>query len=206
MPYEVHPSFPFPTNPKAKIWRYMDFTKFVDSLERNCLHFARIDKLGDPYEFAVPSTTRRRHPHGRALPKITKRIENTTYVNCWHCNEDESAAMWRLYLKSDEGIAIQSTAKRFAESFRSYSQAVFIGSVTYIDYEIDDLVNNNECVFDYCVLKRRSYSHENELRAVITHGELMSPNPGPSGIQIPVILDELIETGLCSPHTSHMAL
>ena len=30
-------------------------------------------------------------------------------INCWHLNDHESAAMWKLYLKSNEGIVIQST-------------------------------------------------------------------------------------------------
>ena len=37
-----------------------------------------------------------------------------TAVNCWHINEHESAAMWDLYLKSNEGIAIQSTYQKLA--------------------------------------------------------------------------------------------
>ena len=37
--YAEHPSFHLPTNPSAKIWRYMDFTKFVSLLETNALYF-----------------------------------------------------------------------------------------------------------------------------------------------------------------------
>ena len=44
----------------------------------------------------------------------------------------------KLYLKSDEGVAIQSTFKRLKENFnQKESRPVYIGKVRYIDYEKD---------------------------------------------------------------------
>jgi hypothetical protein len=40
------------------------------------------------------------------------------YVSCWHRNDYESVAMWKVYLKSDEGIAVRSTAGRLTRSLR----------------------------------------------------------------------------------------
>ena len=160
MYYADHSSFHFPANPSAKIWRYMDFTKFVSILETESLYFPRIDKLGDPYEYAVPQESLKRWRQARpdevSLPfPIHKHFERCLYVSCWHCNEYESAAMWRLYLKSDEGIAIQSTATRFAESFCGYEDPVYIGEVSYIDYDRDDIPEGN--LYDYALFKRISY-------------------------------------------------
>ena len=39
-----------PDNFSVKVWRYMDFTKFVSLLELRSLYFARSDLLGDPFE------------------------------------------------------------------------------------------------------------------------------------------------------------
>jgi hypothetical protein len=39
--------------PALMLWRYMDFAKFVALLEQKALHFARADKLGDPFEGAT---------------------------------------------------------------------------------------------------------------------------------------------------------
>lgn len=86
-------------------------------------------------------------------------------VNCWHANEHESAAMWKLYLKSDEGIAIQSTYKRLKESIID-DEDVLIGKVNYIDYETDIIDPNNQ--YGSLIHKRKSFEHEKEIRAVIT--------------------------------------
>ena len=44
------PVFTTPANPGIKIWRYMDFTKFVSMLENGGLFFARADQLEDEFE------------------------------------------------------------------------------------------------------------------------------------------------------------
>jgi len=54
MPATVHDSFKPPANSSARIWRYMDFTKFVFMLETSSLWFSRTDKLGDPFEGSIP--------------------------------------------------------------------------------------------------------------------------------------------------------
>ena len=40
--------------PGVPIWRYIDFAKFVDMLERRALHFSSMNALGDPFE-GMPS-------------------------------------------------------------------------------------------------------------------------------------------------------
>ena len=52
MPYKEHSELAIPDNPDAKIWRYLDFTKFLSMLEDRSLYFCRLDILAeiDPYE------------------------------------------------------------------------------------------------------------------------------------------------------------
>src|SRR5215216_6605008 len=58
-----------PSDPDAKVWRYMDFAKYVSMLEMNALWFTRADKLGesfeeklgDPFEGIIAGETLRRH-------------------------------------------------------------------------------------------------------------------------------------------------
>lgn len=54
MPVSDHPVFKEPGDREIKIWRYMDFTKLVFSLEESGLFFSRLDRLGDPFEGSVP--------------------------------------------------------------------------------------------------------------------------------------------------------
>ena len=48
--YQKHPEFEEPSNENIKIWRYLDFTKFVSYLDRKALFFTRADKLDDRFE------------------------------------------------------------------------------------------------------------------------------------------------------------
>ena len=158
----------------------MDFTKFVAMLESDSLYFARADRLVDPFEAAYtePMVEKYRDPKGNTkeqqkwwevlnkfvLDKAKQRVKEF-YVNCWHINSGESAAMWKLYLKSDEGLAIRSTISRLIESANKSGETILIGKVRYIDYNNASFDDTNH--YNRIIHKRKSYEHENELRAVI---------------------------------------
>ena len=178
--YVSHPVFESPLREECRIWRYLDFTKLVSLFESKTLFFSRADKLGDPFEGAWP----RLNVEGRRTipPDVTKDKEATylnqmqglseilrawptcNAVNCWHINENESAAMWRLYLKSNEGIAIQSTFAGLRDAIID-PRLVYIGIVKYIDYDTQWFDAGN--LFNALIHKRKSFEHERELRAVV---------------------------------------
>lgn len=76
--------------------------------------------------------------------------------------------MWKLYLKSDEGVAIQSTFPRLKQSIID-GEKVFIGQVKYLDYN-SDLIDNPSNYLEAFVHKRKSFEHEKEIRAVVFKG------------------------------------
>src|SRR3990172_7066486 len=168
MPAEVHRVFIAPKNPNIKIWRYMDFTKYLSFLEKRALFFTRSDKFDDPYEGSTTqaNVTNRSTVYKNASPSWLEQwslwSRQWTYINCWHMNEYESAAMWSLYAKTNEAIAIQSTYQRL---FDCLPPKTYVGKVHYIDYDKDWLPEGNT-FFPY-VHKRKSFEHEQELRAVI---------------------------------------
>ena len=51
--YKEHNSFESIDDNK-KIWRYMDFTKFIDILENEALFFTRSDRFEDKFEGTLP--------------------------------------------------------------------------------------------------------------------------------------------------------
>ena len=53
--YQEHPVFKQPPDENIRIWRYMDFTKFVSVLDTQSLFFSRSDRLGDLFEGAHPT-------------------------------------------------------------------------------------------------------------------------------------------------------
>ena len=128
--YQQHNLFVSPPD-SALLWRYMDLSKLIDILHRKCLFFTRADKLGDPWEGGTSYINIQQRPerygsHGPDLRHLAESggvsqfresARKHTYISCWHENSVESAAMWKLYLKSDEGIALQTTFSRFKECF-----------------------------------------------------------------------------------------
>lgn len=168
---EIHPCFEPPKNTDVKIWRYMDFTKYVSLLESRSLFFSRSDLFNDPYEGATSHLNALIRP--KLYPKFPDKlftdsskfaewVRQWTFINCWHMNAHESAAMWKLYARTNEAVAIQSTYQRL---YSCVKDNAYIGVVKYIDYEKEWLPEGNS--FWPFVHKRKSFEHEMELRAVI---------------------------------------
>ena len=218
--YEDHRIFNAPEDENIKIWRYMDFTKMVSLLDSKKLFFARADRLGDPFEGSLPKSNVESRSHIPAefskvnigmyriamleLGKLNKKWPEHTVINCWHMNNHESAAMWRLYLKSNEGIAIQSTYARLKKSLND-EEKIYIGMVNYIDYESESIDTSNW--LSPFIHKRKSYEHEKEIRAVILKHPINKDtkkfdfNAGTisDGLQVKVNLELLIESIYVAP-------
>jgi hypothetical protein len=85
-------------------------------------------------------------------------------VSCWHRNEYESEAMWRLYSASGQGIAIESTVKQLHDSIIDKTN-VHIDNIRYMDFEKDPIEKGHKHYGLF--IKRKSFEHEKELRAII---------------------------------------
>jgi hypothetical protein len=112
-----------------------------------------------------------------------------TYVSCWHENEFESEALWRLYCPPQSpGIAIQTTLSALNASMGN-DPSIQIGRVRYVDFR-SHFAGINEAFFR----KRQSLSHEREVRAVIR------PNGETSlGVLRPAVLPALLKAIVISP-------
>ena len=143
--YEPLDGFEPPTDHTVKVWRYLDFTKFVALLDSRALFFTRADQFLDPFEGALPHTNiadwpddSNTSPDTNALARLgamRQRLLRQVGIASWHMNEHESAAMWSLYLKSDEGVAIQTTYQRLTDAFRECDDPIHLGVVQYIDFD-----------------------------------------------------------------------
>lgn len=211
MPYKQHPSCKTPEKKDQKVWRYMDLTKFVAILKDQSLFFSRLSTFPDPLEgfLTKPIVDKFRNiPDGLTAEKAAKRREigehnlgvmrmgrNLLFVSSWHMNDYESVAMWRLYPKSGEGVAIQSTVKRMIDSFENTKDEVYIGQIDYVDYEKDEFLWNN--VFYLALHKRKHFEHEHEVRAIVMP---KSPDNSP-GKLIAVDLNILIDRIIVAPNS-----
>jgi hypothetical protein len=160
------PRFFEPENKSIKVWRYLDFTKFVALLETESLHFACPRTFEDKFEASLPTVMLKvfrkklNDLEWEAFKKTVTETKLDYAINCWHANEYESAAMWKLYLKSNEGIAVQSTYSSLVESIID-TRTVNAGYVQYIDPEKLPVFFSTPFM-----LKRLSFEHEHEIRLV----------------------------------------
>lgn len=216
--YVKHPAFPQPLDLNEKVWRYMDFTKFISFLESRSLYFSSADKFEDPLEGSYPkmnimadearinkvdipdelkSNLRER------IYKLRSCAPSWHFINCWHLNNHESAAMWKLYLKGKEGIAIQSTYQNLQDCFSIVERKIFIGQVKYIDFETELLDLSNGSIFAPFTYKRKSFEHEKEVRAITTETNNLWERNIVDGFNIPVNLDTLIKNIYVPPNAPY---
>src|SRR5207248_5933779 len=196
-----------------------DLAKYLAILQRRSLFFPRGTLLGDPFEGSStkPMVAARQYimQNRTSDPALAeyKNMEGAHFdveesykmavtlylISCWHMNEHESAAMWRLYLRSNEGVCIQSTYQKL---WSCLPKSVRIGEIKYIDYNTEGFPPAN--LFNFIMHKRKSFEHERELRAVFWEGSGTDAQPykakiEPAGLWIEVDLPSLIETVHISP-------
>lgn len=178
-----------PLEEKSMLWRFMDFTKYVAMLHGEGLFFARADEMPDPFEGRYG---RGRRPDQRGL-QAAQSLRERVLLSCWHENENESAAMWRIYLSGEDGIAIRSTVARLCDSLSATSDAVVLGKVQYIDEHQAAQPGDQELAPFFC--KRKSFEYEREVRLVCRIGD----EPEASGRYVSVNLEKLIEEVVLAP-------
>jgi len=214
--YDQRPEFHPPTDQNARIWRYMSLGKLASLLDKEALFFARSDRLGDPFEGsspiafkairsdfirAQPLTETIRRQLETEISSIAKMFRRFVCINCWHINSTESAAMWKLYSKTADAIAVQSTFHQLVTSFKADSPSVYVGKVNYGDYDSEAV--GGDSLLGTFLWKRLSFEHERELRAVVQVPtscppiELVKRSLDPAGVSeglyVPVDTNVLIE-------------
>lgn len=232
MPIIDNPSL-IKCDPETIIWRYINLKKFELLLKDKSLFLCRADKFSDPYEGSLPKkeSESRITDQKRIAASFNKAITNdrartvaeigATYqknlckafvVNCWHMNTTESDAMWQLYLKTNEGVAIQTTYQKLHDSLSHNSDEIFLSKVRYINYESDIWGHDTEYpvnefyAYTPIIHKRIAFAHERELRvfqeiqdATLNEG-YWDNQPIKTGKNIPVNLETLVDKIILPPN------
>lgn len=180
--------------PDTIVWKYLDLSKFLDMLLCKQLFMSRSDKFEDQYEGTFSE------PTFEELKKISennsefldnyKSHRKNVVISSWHINEYESYAMWQIFTKNNEGLAIQSTIQRMQEAMgpeNRYDQ--HIGEVEYIDYKKEYIPFDNN--FFPFLFKRKSFQYEREVRMIadLTQHNLFINE----GVKVNVDINKLIE-------------
>ena len=163
-----HPAFPAPEDRNARIWRYLDFAKFVWMLDRRRLSMPHCTLMEDPFEGTTPlrqiqELEAREADRARIerLRKVAADFRKGYFVSSWHINDVESEAMWKLFSASTNAVALQTRFERLRACLPRY---VGVGMVRYIDYRSEALAGAD--LFQWIMHKRKSFAHEQEVRAV----------------------------------------
>lgn len=187
----------------------MDLTKFLSLLVEESLFFSRGDKLGDPFEGSFTKLNEFMRPIGllhqsvpperiqemaRNISKGLKHIPRNVVVNCWHENNYESEAMWKLYGR-DAGISVKTTFKGLSDSLKC-DRPVFIGRIQYVDYNTTIIAETN--AFTSLLHKRKSFEHEREVRAMAFD---TPPDESIYGRYLEVDIFSLIEEVIVAPYS-----
>ncbi len=191
----------------SKLWRYYDVIKFL-SLVNGELYFARADKFKDKYEGAIPRQNylhfaelyrggeERKVCKKEFLEELSKR-KKMVAISCWHLDESESAAMWEVYSRAGQGIAVCTTHKKLHNINKPAGYEMEMLKVDYLDFENDyhqGYIDNQLLPFK---IKRKEFQYEHEFRILLYKNKLeVLPE---EGVKIPVDTQELIEDIIASP-------
>ncbi|WP_339286156.1 hypothetical protein [Paenibacillus sp. FSL R5-0486] len=204
-----------PDDKDIKIWRYIDLGKFESLLKQRALYFCNSKCFKDNYEGSYSKNNKdvvvvmddmgileNFHGKHRELNEIYR--ENV-HINCWHMNDYENMAMWENYINGNEGIAIQSTYKRYGEAVMDDpNRMVYMGKVQYIDYN-KEIVPYNEGLWANFLRKRKEFRYEQEIRAMylLSQNKINDASITKGGF-VSTDVETLIECVYLYPNSDHI--
>ena len=183
-----------PEDNNTIVWKYLDLSKFLDMLLSQQLFMSRSDKFEDQYEgtFSEPTfeEIKKIAANNPKFLDYYKSHREKVVISSWHINEYESFAMWQIFTKNNEGLAIQSTIGRLKEALQPENRIEqYIGNVNYIDYK-KEYIPFDDTFFPF-LFKRKSFQYEREVRIISdVSAQNISVN---EGLKINVDLNQLIE-------------
>lgn len=181
-------------DPNTIVWKYLDLSKFLDMLLSKKLFMSRSDKFEDQYEgtFSEPTyeEIKKIAANNPKFLDYYKSHREKVVISSWHANEYESFAMWQIFTKNNEGLAIQSTIGRLKEALKPEKHfEQYIGEVNYIDYK-KEYIPFDDTFFPF-LFKRKSFQYEREIRIISdVSADNLKVN---DGLKIDVDIDLLIE-------------
>lgn len=138
----------------------------------------------------------------RNVSLICKRLSYWVDVQCWHRNDAESIAMWKIYGGSEPSLAIRSTPEKLSNAILpNATEQVHLKNVYYYntqepaDFFVDD--------FSSVASKEIAYDYERELRVIAytpSDKQRLNEDRQANGRYISVNLTELISDIVISPN------
>lgn len=187
------------------VWRYMNLPKFISILEDKKLYFPSLKKLSnsDKFEGLYPNFDVKSIPLFRELKEkindgrdFARNYRQHCYVNCWHMNDSESLAMWKVYSGSEESIAIKTKFQCLKNALSCATQDIYASEVEYDD---SPAIGTRLYI---ATRKRTPFTYERELRLIYEdipcnpEGKLdVTLEPVEKGHYIQVDVKQLLKNG-----------
>ena len=191
--------------------RYLDVPRFINFLMTSSLYLCRSDLFPDKFEGSFTPTVRdaicaaySKNKIEYTYEKFKKELREGVFINCWSLGVDDNMALWQLYGKTNDCVAITTTVKKLTETLDGFkgSGHLSICKVDYIrhwkDPEID--VKPYSSVFRY---KTAGYGFEQEVRVILDRFDSsFESDTKEDGVSIPVDLNAFLRSIVVSPECS----
>lgn len=191
----------------------MDLPRFIYLLESKKLYLPSAERLEDKHEGSIFLSQKEREEKAfaeKGLPQLVPVMSEMrreqlkcTFISCWHHNQTDSHAMWRIYCSLKQGVAIRTT---YLKLRNQVNELYVMGLVNYGNE--DPLSADRVAPF---MQKRQAFEYEQEMRIV---GNLHSSpdfrdkngnfRPTRQHLDIPIDLVRLVETIYVHPEADEL--
>lgn len=197
------------------LWRYMNLSAFITLLSERSIYFARLCEFEDKWEGSLPPEYMWKlydlpSAAATAQRQIFLETMERAVISCWHLNRLESVAMWNLYTKGTDGVAIATTVGRLKDALSDNERHFTLARVQYFERDRGDSKGLSRDPLGPILQKRRSYEHENEVRIISLDQERLDSNESsertPQGIFVPIDLAHTLVKIVVAEHFPRWAL
>ena len=184
-----------------KVWRYMSFSRFVWTIQNQCLWLSRANLLGDPWEISLSGEQLQlvidRHPISpideppqpetatERAERIINLWRNKSFINCWNMSVHESNALWQIYCKNTDGVVLQTTIEKLELIKGQYS-------LYPVTYPTPGSNKKTPTHTDLITKKRPMFKYEEEIR--IVHFDKNNEIDKTIGLKLEFNFEELIDS------------
>lgn len=197
------------------LWRYMDLARLISLLEKKAIWLARADTFRDRHEGRFPDEMRRLmekayedFPDDDPSPvkdasDFQDYLLKNTFISCWHKNIEENMVMWEIYGRDTNAIALQTTVGRISKSIDSSGLSGHSFLLKPVVYERSEDVRG-ALLYEECFFRKRPhFAFEEEVRISLdTYSRANPTKDTPYGYELPVIINDLIESIYIHPDSS----
>ena len=150
-----------PPGVTVRLRRYMSVAKLIDLLTNQWLYCSPVPLLDDRFEGTFPITWPAA-PRAREWERV---LREQTRVSCWHEEDVESDALWKIYGNMEEMIAVQSDVGRLRHVADAVPERIAISKIRYIDFQT--FKQPEGVPFYPFIYKRNAFQHEREVRLIV---------------------------------------